>query len=48
MIYLDTSALIKRFVNEKGSALVESLVRGKEAVRLAKIAYYPSAVIFES
>lgn len=39
MIYLDTSALIKRFVNEKGSALVESLVQGKGAVATAKIAY---------
>jgi predicted nucleic acid-binding protein len=39
VIYLDTSALIKRFVNEKGSALVESLVQGKGAVATAKIAY---------
>ncbi|HEU4343424.1 MAG TPA: type II toxin-antitoxin system VapC family toxin [Candidatus Binatia bacterium] len=39
MIYLDTSALIKRFVNEKGSARVESLVQGKGAVATAKIAY---------
>ena len=39
MIYLDTSALIKRFVNEKGSALVESFVRGKGAIATAKIAY---------
>jgi predicted nucleic acid-binding protein len=39
MIYLDTSALIKRFVNEEGSPLVRSLVQGKEAVATAKIAY---------
>jgi predicted nucleic acid-binding protein len=39
VIYLDTSALVKRFVNEKGSALVESLVQRKEAVASAKIAY---------
>lgn len=39
MIYLDTSALIKRFVNEKGSALAESLVQGKGSVATAKIAY---------
>jgi predicted nucleic acid-binding protein len=39
VIYLDTSALIKRFVNEKGSGLVESLVHGKAAVATAKIAY---------
>ncbi|MEX0806003.1 MAG: type II toxin-antitoxin system VapC family toxin [Candidatus Binatia bacterium] len=39
MIYLDTSALIKRFVNEKGSALAESLVQGKGAIATAKIAY---------
>ncbi|MGH7927594.1 MAG: type II toxin-antitoxin system VapC family toxin [Candidatus Binatia bacterium] len=44
MIYLDTSALIKRFVKEKGSALVQSLVQRKEAVATAKIAY---AEIFE-
>ena len=39
MIYLDTSALIKRFVNEKGSALAGSLVQGKGSVATAKIAY---------
>ena len=39
MIYLDTSALIKRFVNEKGSLLVRSLVQRDRAVATAKIAY---------
>ena len=39
MIYLDTSALIKRFVNEKGSPLVQSLVQQPEGVATAKIAY---------
>ena len=39
MIYLDTSALIKRLVNEEGSLLVRSIVQGKEAVATAKIAY---------
>lgn len=39
MIYLDTSALVKRFVNEKGSKLVQSLVQGTNAVATAKIAY---------
>ena len=39
MIYLDTSALIKRFVNEKGSPLVRSLVQQREPVATAKIAY---------
>ena len=39
MIYLDTSALIKRFVNEKGSLLVRSLVQREGAVATAKIAY---------
>ena len=39
MIYLDTSALIKRFVNEKGSPLVHSLVQRREPVATAKIAY---------
>ena len=42
MIYLDTSALIKRFVNEEGSLLVRSIVQGKEAVATAKIAYAES------
>ncbi len=39
MIYLDTSALIKRFVSEKGSLLVRSLVQRDRAVATAKIAY---------
>ena len=39
MIYLDTSALIKRFVEEKGSALVQSMVESGEAVATSKIAY---------
>ena len=39
MIYLDTSALIKRFVNEKGSPLVQSLMKRGEPVATAKIAY---------
>jgi predicted nucleic acid-binding protein len=37
--YLDTSALIKRFVKENGSAVVDSLMKGKEPVATAKIAY---------
>jgi predicted nucleic acid-binding protein len=39
VIYLDTSALIKRFVNEKGSSRVQSLVQQEEPVATAKIAY---------
>ena len=39
MIYFDTSALIKRFVNEKGSPLVKSLIEGRETIATAKIAY---------
>jgi hypothetical protein len=40
VIYLDTRALIKRFVNEKGSLLVRSLVQQRDrAVATAKIAY---------
>lgn len=39
MIYLDTSALIKRFVNEKGSPLVQSIVQRPGAIATAKIAY---------
>jgi predicted nucleic acid-binding protein len=39
VIYLDTSDLIKRFVNEKGSPLVQSLVQREAPVTTAKIAY---------
>ena len=39
MNYLDTSALIKRFVNEKGSSLAESLVQQGGPIATATIAY---------
>lgn len=39
MIYFDTSALIKLFVNEAGSRLVARLVTEDGAVATAKIAY---------
>lgn len=39
MNYLDTSALIKRFVAEKGSLLVRRIVARKGPVATAKIAY---------
>jgi predicted nucleic acid-binding protein len=39
VIYLDTSALIKRFVNEKGSSVVQSLLQRPGGVATAKIAY---------
>ncbi len=39
MTYLDTSALIKRFVAERGSSLVRSLVAEPASVGTAKIAY---------
>ncbi len=39
MNYLDTSALIKRFVVEKGSPLVGAIVTRKGPVATAKIAY---------
>lgn len=39
MIYFDTSALIKRFVSEKGSPLVQTVVGRNETVATAKIAY---------
>lgn len=39
MIYFDTSALIKRFVSEKGSPLVQTVVGRDETVATAKIAY---------
>jgi len=37
--YLDTSALIKRFVAERGSGLVDALVLAKQPIATAKIAY---------
>jgi predicted nucleic acid-binding protein len=37
--YLDTSALIKRFVAEKGSPLIQTIVTRKGPVSTAKIAY---------
>jgi len=39
MNYLDTSALIKRFVAEKGSPLIQALVTRMGPVATAKIAY---------
>lgn len=39
MNYLDTSALIKRFVAERGSGLVDALVAGGQPIATAKIAY---------
>lgn len=39
MNYLDTSALIKRFVSEKGSPLILALIQRKEPIATAKIAY---------
>ena len=39
MTYLDTSALIKRFVSEKGSRFVQALFTKDPAVATAKIAY---------
>ncbi len=39
MNYLDTSALIKRFVTERGSALVQTIVTRNGIVATAKIAY---------
>jgi predicted nucleic acid-binding protein len=39
VIYLDTSALVKRFVQEKGSPVVQSLFQSANGVATAKIAY---------
>ena len=39
MTYLDTSALVKRFVSEAGSSGVQSLLTGGEPVASATIAY---------
>jgi uncharacterized protein len=37
--YLDTSALVKRFIAEKGSERIHEIVSGGEPVATAKIAY---------
>jgi len=39
VIYLDTSALIKRFVDEVGSPLVSTLVADRGPVATSKVAY---------
>ena len=39
MNYLDTSALIKRFVSEKGSPVILTLIKRNEPIATAKIAY---------
>ncbi len=39
MIYLDTSALIKRYVWETGSNVVRRLFKGNDALVISKIAY---------
>ena len=39
MNYLDTSALIKRFVAERGSPLIQTIVTRRGPVATAKIAY---------
>jgi predicted nucleic acid-binding protein len=39
MTYLDTSALIKRFVREPGSEVVAKLLEGRAPVATAKIAF---------
>lgn len=39
MTYLDTSALIKRFVAERGSLLVSGIIGGGERVATATVAY---------
>lgn len=39
MIYFDTSALIKRFVAEKGSALVQRVMANESPVATATVAY---------
>jgi len=39
MNYLDTSAIIKRFVNEQGSELVDGMMTGPEPVATAKVAF---------
>jgi predicted nucleic acid-binding protein len=37
--YLDTSALVKRYVREPGSATVRSLFRRKRSIAVSRIAY---------
>ena len=43
MTYLDTSALVKRFVLEAGSSEVQDLLTGREPVACATLAYNPEA-----
>lgn len=39
MIYLDTSALIKRYVVERGSPIVQKLVSGRDAIATSMVAF---------
>jgi predicted nucleic acid-binding protein len=44
--YLDTSALVKRFVEEAGSDRVDALVAGGEPVATARVAYAEAHAAF--
>ena len=46
MIYLDTSALVKRYVKEKGSERVNSFFAEEEPITTAKIAYAEALAAF--
>ncbi len=46
MIYLDTSALVKRYVEEKGSGVVWHLFEMEERLITAKIAYAEALAAF--
>jgi predicted nucleic acid-binding protein len=39
MIYLDTSALVKRYLKEDGSEIVGSIVRQQKVIATSKLAY---------
>ena len=48
MIYLDTSALVKRYVKEKGSETIGSLFKSEEYLITAKMAYAEALLIRSS
>ena len=46
MIYLDTSALVKRYVSERGSGIIHSFFEKEESKVTAKVAYAEALAAF--
>ena len=46
IVYLDTSSLVKLYVEEDGSALIENLVGGSTAVATSMVAYAEARAAF--